>query len=111
MRKEGTESGCSSDSGTWFNLGEGFAYPPGIFTDLHYTRTSEEEGGEEPEVNFNTHHQNNDTNDSMHESMPEYGASTIEKLKIHESTYYPIISLQGTDVSVRTRSQTGTLTW
>ena len=28
VRKEGTDSGSSSDSGTWINMGEGFGYPP-----------------------------------------------------------------------------------
>ena len=43
VKKEGTESGTSSDSGTWVPAGEGFGYPPKIFTDPNYPQTSDRE--------------------------------------------------------------------
>ena len=69
VRKEGTDSGSSSDLGTWVNLGEGFGYPPTTLTSTNYPQTNNKEGGEEPEVNFDTDPPN-DGNDSAHESMP-----------------------------------------
>ena len=90
-------------------MGEGFGYPPGIFTDPNYPRTSEEKGEEEPEVNFNTH-THNDRSDSAYKLMPEDEAPTIEKLKINENPYCPICTLMGTDVFVRTMNQIG-ITW
>ena len=47
MRKEGTELGTSSDSGTWVPEGEGFGNPPKRFTNPSYPQTSEEEGQKE----------------------------------------------------------------
>ena len=38
MRKKGTKTGSSSDSGTWVNLGEGFVYPTTALTRTNYPR-------------------------------------------------------------------------
>ena len=94
MGKEGTESGSSSDLGTWVNLGEGCGYPPAALTSTNYSQTSDEEGGEEPEVSFDAHPQY-DCNDSTHESTPEDEAPTIEKLKINEGPYCPVCTPVG----------------
>ena len=94
IKKEGTDSGFSLDSGTWVNMGEGFGYTRAIFTDPHYPQTSNEEGGEESEVPFETHPQNNtnknnspNDSDSAHESMPEEEVPILDKLKIDLGPY------------------------
>ena len=95
VRKERTDSGSSSDSGTWINMAEGFGYPPAIFTDPNYPEISKEGGeGVEPEIHFETHPQNNDC-DSTNKSMPEEEALTLEKLKINKGPYCPICTPKG----------------
>ena len=59
VKKEGTELGTSSDPGTWVSEGEGFGYPPKVFTDSSYPKTSEEEGVKEA-------HPDNETNTQCH---------------------------------------------
>ena len=94
LRKEGTDSGSSSDSGTWVNMGEGFGYLPDIFTDPNYPQTNAGGEGEEPEVHSDTQPQNNDC-DSAHELMPEKEVPTLEKLNINEGLYCPICTPAG----------------
>ena len=93
VKKEGTDLGFSSDSGTWFNVGEGFVYPPTALTSTNYPHISDKERGEKPEVNFDAHLQYY-SNESTCKSMPEDEASGIE-LEINEGPYCPVCTPVG----------------
>ena len=107
VRKEATDSGSSSDSGTWINMGYGFDYPPTILTNPSYSQTSEEGGEEEqPEIPFETHPMNNVNKncdvpfppndfDSTHELMPEEEAPMSNKIKIGLDQYCPVCTPLG----------------
>ena len=59
VRKAATNSGSSSNSGTWINMGHGFGYQPTVLTDLTCPQTSKEGGDVQPKIPFETHPKNN----------------------------------------------------
>ena len=108
VKKEGTESGSSSDSGTWIPKGEGFGYPPKIFTDPNYPQTSE--GEEVTEAHLHNEADNNinpNDYDSANESMPRKEAPIPNKIKFYLGPYWPCCPPQNTDVFVMMKNWTG----
>ena len=92
MKKDGTELGTFSDSGTWV-LEEGLGYLLKVFTDPNYPQTSEEEGVKEAHPHNKT--DNNATPDdynSVNEAMSREEAPictiSCPRLKLNSPSSY-----------------------
>ena len=84
VKKEGMQSGSSLETGTWILKGEGFGYPPKIFTDPNYPQDSE--GEEMMEAHPHDEADNNVTPkdyDSANQSMPRKKVPIPNKIKFN----------------------------
>ena len=95
VKKEGMESGSSSDSGTWIPEGEGFGYPSNIFTDPIYSQTSEREELTEVHPTTRLTTMLPPMTDSANESMPREEVGFPNKIKFDLGLYCPSCTLTG----------------
>ena len=89
VKKEGKESGSSSDSGTWIPKGEGFGYPSKIFTDPNYPKTSEEEVMETCSHDETNNNITPNDFDSVSKLMPMEENPIPNNIKFDLGPYFP----------------------